>query len=317
VDIIDPHSNTKINQISVADTKGLDYNLSFKITKQNDNIVVIGFGDTPVFNVYNPLTFEKIKGMAELETIDPKLDGTIIRMELDSPNSLFFNDIILEFITTYPDRQYYNVQKELYYNNEEELKAYIRKVDEELTPEQLVTFMMFQSDNEENVSQLYKLTSQSKKHSYFFSTHSGSNNNTIEGFNLYKWRDCDKCQLTVLNDLKFTNTKIEYCDTSIVIVRTHDYTNSPDRETMSAYDSKGVKLFEISQPDYPNLEMMTKSLNLTNVVSEYKHLRDKKQFVLYFGKYGALCMNLSTGKPAWKYEPEVYYLAPDNFRGRR
>jgi hypothetical protein len=168
-----------------------------------------------------------------------------------------------------------------------------------------------------NFTGFYKLTSQNKKHSYFFSTHRGSNKNTIEGFNQYKWRDCDKCQLTVLNDLKFTNTKIEYCDTSIVVLRTHDYSNSPDKETISAYDSKGVKLFEISQTDYPNLETRTKSDDLTRIVSEYIHLQDKNQLILHLDKFGSLCMNLSTGKPDWKYEPEVYYQAPDNFRGRR
>ncbi len=316
VDIIDPKTNNKINHISVADTMDLDYNMSFKITKQNDNIVLIGFGETPIFNVYNPITFKKTKGMAELETMDPKLDSTIIRMELDSPNSLFFNDIILEFITTYPDRQFYNVQKELYYNNIDELKAYITKVDEEMIPVQLITYILVQPDNDNDVSQLYKLTSRDKNKAYYFAMHAGSNDNTIKDFNYYKKRDCDKCQLTKLNDQKFTNTVIAYCDTSIVVLVTNDYVNSPDLETIRAYDSKGVNLFEISQFDYPNLETRTKSKDLTRIASEYIYLQDKNQLIIHFGKFGALCMNLSTGKTDWKYEPEVLYVEPESLRGK-
>lgn len=298
INIVDPFTNKQIRQIKDKKSSGLDYNISFSMSRHNSNIVLIGFGNTPVFDVYNTNTYEKISGSEKLEQLDPKLKNSIASISRKSIDKKYFRDDIIEIKARDYTKYFYDVQRALFFRSEKELDSFVDKTDYEMTPERLTAFVLSED-------RLYAVTHQGKEKAYYFFKIAGSSSFDVQYSNKYKQRDCGKCEVSLLSDEKFARGRIIYSNTSAAVISHIKSRNLYEEGAVSTYFYPDKKLFQIMEKDYPNFAMMKKNNYHPGDRVEVSYVEKDSQVILGFWKYGALCIDLSAGRIIWKFEPEV------------
>lgn len=67
IKIIDPTTGKTIKKIKDKKESDLDPSMNIVLIQQNQNVVLVGMGNTPVFDVYNSESYEKISDIQKLE----------------------------------------------------------------------------------------------------------------------------------------------------------------------------------------------------------------------------------------------------------
>jgi hypothetical protein len=315
INIIDPQSNKQIKQIKNKKDTDLDHNISFQLFKQDDKIVLIGYGETPVFDVYDAVSYQKISDIHDFEKISPLSEIGIAKLNNSGYKYSYLDNKIIEIFSPSFEKYHYDIRENKLFNSEYELLTFIGEKDNETAPPQKTAFTLFRASENGGV-QLYKITSRNKSNFTYLSRIDNSRDRSLEGFNQDKWRDCDKCVATRLTERIFRYTGIAYHDTSLVVMVSGESDEDFDKQSITAFNNKGDQLFEINQNDYPNSEMRKKNKTITPAISGYHHKADKNQLVIFFGKYGAINIEYPSAKIIWKYEPEVKYEEPKSGRRR-
>ncbi len=268
ISVIDPRTSAHIKEIKEKKPFMLDYNISFLICRHNSNIVLIGLGTTPVFDVYNPVTYEKISGFEKIEQMYPGLKSNIHNINLRSTGSKYFKDTIVEITTRKWIRYYYHVEKDVFIGSEKELYAYINKAYREMASDRM---------------RIFKLSE--KK--------------------LYAAALSDLENPSLLTDEIFTDGSIMYSNNSIAVITSFIYHVFYREGMITGFDITGKKLFKIMQYDYPNFEKMKKNNIHPEDSINVWYAERPGRIILGFNDYGAIYIDIASGKSIWKYEPEV------------
>jgi hypothetical protein len=91
-------------------------------------------------------------------------------------------------------------------------------------------------------------------------------------------------------------------DASLAIIQHVTAINENADEELSGIDKNGKILFTINQNEYPNIKDMTEYNHVPNYDQKLKVVRSDNKIIFLFGKHGALCVVINTGKILWKYE---------------
>jgi hypothetical protein len=303
IKVDDPYTNKTVKSIKYKSDSDIDYYTNFSIYKQKINVLIIGYNSsTPVFDVINSTTFEKVSGISELERTYKELESGIVRIEKMSLNKKFFNDEIFEFTTTDGLICFYNVQKDLFFNNEKALKKYIDDTDEENFLQNLFAFALSTVEGSDYQKQLYGISSTSEKYYSKLYGLAGTYNFDLISFNKSKRYNCKKCEATLLSEEKFLESKIVYFDTELVVVISKVSMKKDTDEKIAAFDSSGKKLFEIQSIDFPNVKSMKENNYNIGSTGKFKCSKSGNQIIFNFSEFGILCFDLVTGKQVWKHE---------------
>jgi hypothetical protein len=218
ISIIDPLTKKTLKKIKIKKDEDLDAYMNFSIYEQNGNVAIIGIGTTPIFDVYSAATFEKKSGIKELEQTNKILNKGIVEIRNKSIDSRFIKDNIIEIITTDGITCFYDVQKDLFFDSEEELVTYIKKTDKDIMSYYLVAFVLSPVEVSNYQNQLYVITSTSQRNGEELLSNAGSTNFDEKQFNKSKRFNCKKCMTTLLSEEKFLECNMAYTDTSMVVI---------------------------------------------------------------------------------------------------
>jgi hypothetical protein len=301
--IYDPVKGTIIK--TIKDKKPKDLNIDdFFISQQGENIVLVGIGLTPVFDIYDAKSFQKISGIEEFEQNNEILNMGIARFNSAMiGTSKFLNEIIIKILTNKGELYYYNINQNKFYFSEDEVKRNIYQSDSTLMGQHMYAFAL-------SYNRVY---ADRKQYLYYFES------SNIKGLNeliSFAGRDdfeiglfdqgshyvnkYSKCSL-LLND-EYFYAKILYFDFEIVVLQ---YAKTLDLNAdlyITGFDRSGKRIFDLIQSDFPNVDDM---IDKTRIDLVYLgHItRKKDNLIILFKQFGAICINLKTGKQVWKFEP--------------
>jgi hypothetical protein len=260
-------------------------------------------GSTPLFDVYDPITYEKISGISEFEQSNKKLQSGIVKIEKETYSSKFMDDFIIELLTTDGITCFYNVEKDLFFYSEKELRKYIDKTDKDILAQSYMVFALSQSSGSDYQSQAYLITSDNKNILDEFYRLAGSTSFNPERFEKDKRYKCKKCNARLLTDEIFLEAQIAYYDTSMVVINSLVSMKKDDFTKITAFDKTGKLLFSIHGSEYPNIQLMAENGFRSSNSSDFKFIRIKDELAIFIREYGAIGIDLNTGKQLWKYTP--------------
>jgi hypothetical protein len=303
INILDPVKNKKIKTIKDKRETDLDYNLRFTICRQNQNIVVIGFGNTPVYDVYDTATYQKISGLKEFEKSNITMKKGIVSIEKKYINSYYTMDRIIEIITGDGKKCFYNISKDEFYLSEKKLQSFIEKNDLGVMDSSLVSFAFSPVTGNGYQKFLYSIKSKSIKDKAELLKNSGSVNFNNEDFNRRKKYKCKKCYSELLSKVPFLESSFLYIDTSFAVILSKQSVGNDAAEQITIIDISGKNVITIQKKDFPNLKLIQKEKYHPQKNSDLKCEHFKNKMIIYFGEYGAICLELNMGKTLRKYEP--------------
>jgi hypothetical protein len=306
IKIYDPTNKTKALSIKDKKPKELSSNTHFFIAQQKQNVVIVGDGETPVFDIYDPVTHKKISGIEEFEKNNEILSKGIVKIDSKTIRTKYLKDKVIEIVTNEGKGYYYNIDKNRFYNSEEEIEKEFKKEDLELLSQHMNTFALSSLRNSpiEN-HQLYLVEATSKKGIEDLLNFAGTDNLDLSYFEKSYYHRYKHCKLIPLvKDDFFISGKIIYYDFDLIVIQYLESASATAESIIKAYDNTGNTIFTINLSDYPNVgeiktdkESYLKSYYCQNVI------RDNDNLIFLFEEYGALCINLKTGNQVWKFEP--------------
>jgi hypothetical protein len=306
LNIYDPIAQTKTLTFKDKKEKELSYSTGFFITSQNQNIVIVGASETPVFDTYDPVTHKKISEIKDFEQKYEFLNKGIVRIELKSIQTKFIKDKVIQIVTTDGKGFYYNIDRNTFYNSLEEIEKQFKKEDMALLTQHMHTFALSHVKNSPvDNHQLFLVEATSKRGIDDLYNCAGSDNLDMNYFNksyYYRYKYCNLVPLS--KDDFFISGKIIYYDFDLIIIQYLESASADAELKIKAFDTTGKTIFKIELNDYPNVSMIKtdKASYLKNYYCE-KVVRDNGKIIFMFEEYGALCMDLETGKQVWKFEP--------------
>jgi len=303
IKIHDPFTNKTIKKIKDKKENEHDYYLNFLICSRDSEIVILGLGTTPIFDVYNATTFEKISGISQFRQSNKKLYSGIVKMEKESISAKFFKDNIVKIITTDGITCYYNIEKNLFFYTEKEIRRYIEKADKDILAGHLTVFALSTVSGSDFQDQLYVINSEKTNKLDELHRQAGSSSFDPERFNKDKRYSCKKCSARLLSDEKFLESRLAYYDSTVAVITSLVSMKKDDYDKITAIDKTGKVLFVINGSAYPNRELMDEKGYKPSSYADLKFIRTIDQMVITFKEYGALGIDLTTGKILWKYEP--------------
>lgn len=303
IKIYNPTTGKKIKTVKSeinVDTKNA---YIYSIIPQNQNFFIINIGLTPYLEIYNGHTFEKISGLEEFVQSNKKMKSGIAKMNKKSYSSKFVDDVILEITTNDAKELFYNISKDTFYYSDKELKKYIDKTDSEIMSDKLVSFALAPVEGNNYQKLLYIINSTSKKDKDDLLKLVAYTNFDIGVFQRSKRYECKKCKENLLQEEPFLESNFLFVDTSIVVISSIESLGQDADEMITCYDKTAKKLFQINESDYPNYkEMQEKNIHPRNQ-SMINCARVNDKLIINFDYFGALGIDLKTGKQIWKFEP--------------
>jgi hypothetical protein len=303
IKIIDPTTGKTIKKIKDKKESDLDPSLNIVLIQQNQNTVLVGMGNTPVFDVYNSESYEKISDIQKLEQSKKLLNKGIVEMREKSINSLFVTDYFVEMVTADGIKCFYDVQKDLLFESDKELKTYIDKTDKDIMSAYLFAFVLSPVKGSDYQEQLYCIRSESPKYSGELLENAGQTNFDQTQFNKSKRYNCKKCSSILLSEETFLKSNLTYFDTTMAVIVSLVSMKKDDYEKITAIDTSGKTLFVIQGTEFPNYDSMVENDYHPHNYNRPFFMRLKNRMIIDFDEYGAIAIDLSTGKQLWKYEP--------------
>ncbi len=302
--IYNPITNEKIKSFKDKKDIKLDHYTNFFISQQELKVYIIGTGNTPVIDVYDAVTLEKVSDIEKFEQSDKILRKGIASIHFETPNNRLTKDNVITITTNDGNKCFYNIQQNEFYYSEKELKDYFEESDYALLSKQMFVFVQSNIPNSVNKHQLYIIETNNKKGIEYLQRHAGSINLDVDYFNKnrkYSFKYCNLIPLCPEN--YFLEGKFLYFDASIAIIQHVTAINDTADELITGINKSGKTLFAINQSDYPNIKDMTENNHKPNYNNKLKVIRNSNKIYLLFDKNGAMCMDINTGKILWKYEP--------------
>jgi hypothetical protein len=306
IKIFDPLNKSKTISIKDKKAKELSSNTDFFIARQNQNVVILGTGETPVFDIYDPVTHKKISGIEDFEQKNEVLRKGIAKIESKTIHSKFNKDKVIQIITNNGRGYYYDINQNRFYNSEDEIQKYFKQADLDLLSQHMSILALSPVPNSavEN-HQLCTINATSKKGIDDLLSCIGDGNLDLNNFNKAYYYRYKYCKLTtLLKDDYFINGKIIYLDFDLIVIQYLESASAEAEFKIKAFDNTGKTIFKIELKDYPNIEKIKEDYS-SNLKSFYckEVVRDKENLIFLFEKYGAICIDLKTGKLLWKFEP--------------
>lgn len=300
--IFNPQTGNKIKSWKETKTEDLETYTKFFISTQGENVVVVGLGATPVFDIYNCSSFEKVAGIDHLLNLNDKMKSGIANLQIRSVNPDFGSYDILDITTNDGNNLYYNINQNKFYKNNQEINDDLYKYDIEFIEDNLIAFVLARVEDNNYQKHLYAITAKSKKYIDKLLNEVGSENFYIKNFERQKRYNCKYCDLQQLSKKPFLKSELMYYDTSIAVVGSLVSLEQKANEEITCINKEGNIVFHIPEKHYPNYEEMEDDYYTPYNRSEIKFTRLPNQLIIMFGKYGALCFDLTTGIQLWKWE---------------
>ncbi len=301
IKIYDPLNDKKIKTIKDKKEKEFDNNITFFISQQKKNVLIVGTGSTPVFDIYDASSYKKIADIKNFEKSNTIFSTGISSIKHITSDYWYNNDDMIELTTNDANKCYYNIQQDKFLYSENDFEKHIEDLDSFFIGQQMFVFALSSVSDHIDKRQLYIIETNDKKGIETLKTHEGINILDVDNFNNNK--KYNHCNLIPLcSDTFFLRGNIIYIDSTMAIVHHVNSVNKNAEELISGIHKSGKQLFRIYEADYPNLKDMKKDEHKphNHII---KSTRISNKIVLLFGKYGALCVDVKSGKIIWKYEP--------------
>ena len=305
IKIYDPVSKKKIKTIEDEKDKKMDHYMDFFFSRQEQKVFIIGKGDSPVIDIYDAVTFEKLSDIKKFEQSNVILDKGIASVQYENP---YFNrlnkDDVIEITTNDGNKYFYNIPNNKFYYSENELDEYIQETNYNQMSRQMYSFVLSDIPNNVYQHQLYIIETTSKKGIPSLVELAGANTIVVDNFNESRDHYYKYCTLMPLSDGNyFLEGKIIYLEAAFAVILHVAAVNADAEEMISGIDKSGKTLFTIKQSDYPDIKEMTDRHYHPRQHDELKTIRTNDKIVFLFANYGALCVDITTGNILWKYEP--------------
>jgi hypothetical protein len=306
IKIFDPLNKAKTITIKDKKAKELSNYIDFFIARQNQNVVIVGVGETPVFDIYDPITYKKISGIEDFEQKNEVLRKGIAKIESKTIHSKFNNDKVIQIITNNGSGYYYDINQNRFYNSEDEIEKHFKQADLDLLSQHMSILALSPVPNSAVANhQLCLINATSKKGIDDLLSCVGDGNLDLNNFSKAYYYRFKYCNLTtLLKDDYFINGKIIYYDFDLIVIQYLESASATAEFKIKVFDKTGKTIFKIELKDYPNIEKIKEDYS-SNLRSFYckEVVRENEKLIFLFEKYGALCMDLKTGKQDWKFEP--------------
>ncbi len=302
INIYNPFKNEKIITIKNKRDKELNKHTNFFISQQKQNVFVIGTGNTPVFDVYNANSYEKTTDIKAFEQSHKILNKGIATIERSQFFRKFIKDGVIKISTNDKKVCYFNITQNKLYNSEKEIQKYFDQMDSAYINKHPYSFVLPYIPNSSNKFQLYKIETMNNKGINELIKLAGDNSISVDSIKENNKNFCKFNPLLAFYDY-FTEAKIIYFDSSLVVIEHITDINKDREEIISGFDINRKKLFAIEQKEYPNISKMKEDKYFHNYSKKPKTERDNDKLIIIFEKYGALCINLGSGNILWKYKP--------------
>lgn len=303
INIYDPLTNKKIKSIKDKKQEELDYSINFIISQQDQKVFIIGTGKTPLMDVYDALSYEKISDIEVFEKSNSLLAQGISEI---SAKKFYYNlneDGFIEITTNDGNKCYYNIPNDIFYYSEKELDESVQKMNTDRLRRQMFSFALSSVPEAVDKHQLYLVEINSEKGIDPLRTLAGTNSLNVENFNdddNYYSRYCKIVPL--MKDSFFLEGKIIYSDASMVVIQHVTAINKDAKEIISGIGKSGNTLFTINQSDYPNIDDMNEDHYNPRTYQNLDIIRSGDNIIFLFAKYGGLCVEITTGTILWKLE---------------
>jgi hypothetical protein len=304
IKIYDPLSGEKIKSIKDKKDEELESYTDFFISQQGQKVYIVGTGNTPVIDVYDADTYNKIAGIKDFEKTNSLLGNGITTVQKRSSYYSFNKDDVIDITTNDGNKCFYDIQKDKFFDTENDIREYIEDADYAVVAKQMFTYVLSNIPNSANKHQLYLVAAKSKKVLQTLRGFVGSNSFDVNYFNenkKYYFKDFTLAPLC--EETYFLEGKFIYFDALLAIIQHVDAINKDAKELISGIEKSGKTLFSIKEADYPNIDDMKENSYAPRSNQELKTIRSNDKIVFLFDKYGALCVDINTGKIIWKYEP--------------
>jgi outer membrane protein assembly factor BamB len=150
-------------------------------------------------------------------------------------------------------------------------------------------------------TQLYSIESDAPKGINDLIYFSNSNKYNPEYFNVPDYKHL--ILKPILRNKEFVEGKIIWSDSDIVILQHFSSNVANALMRITAFDASGKQLFTFSQKDFPSIDKMLEDYDTNfSILLIDDVTRENDRIYIIFGEYGAVCMDIITGKMTWKYE---------------
>lgn len=339
--VYDPFRDKRLLRSKDKKDDEFGYDIEFHICKQNENVVVYGTGKTPIFDIYSTSTYKKIGSIEDLEKKYPLLNSGIAEFTEQDIHYWFLKEDVIKIVTKDGNYLFYNIEQDSLFESEENIRIYFHSYDTALLNRYQYTYALSFLENSVDKYQLYRIDATHKNHSHKLSQFAGNNNVDVNYYNKEEMYDeiIDEIKITdtiniddipafegsgsifieyiepitVKSENKFKFTLLTedeilikahflYIDSTIAVISYANSVGNDAKEFISCYNKEGKKLFEIKQDDFPNLKDMEDDNNLPLRYYDMEVSRNENHIVVFFMKYGSICMDLITGETLWKHE---------------
>ncbi len=303
INIYEPFSKEKIKTIKDKKEEELNNSMDFFISQQGQKVFIVGTGNTPVLDIYDAITYQKLSDIKKFEQSHKKLKEGISEIE-HRPSYYGTNkeDVIL-ITTNDGEKIYYNIPQDKYYKNENVLKEDKEESIYERMKRQMFTFVFSVSQTNSNRHQLCIVESNNKKSIPTLLEISETKNLNTNYFKQYKKQYFKYCNLIPLSGNKyFFECQFLYLDSTMAIIEYYPSMKKDVEELIIGIDKRGKVLFDIKQNDFPGIESFRKNMFKPRHYSKLKVIRDRDKIIILFDVYGAFCIDINTGKITWKFE---------------
>lgn len=302
--IHDPLSGKKITTVKDKKSKDIGYSTNLYFIPLNDDFVILGTGNTPIFDQYDGMTFKKKSSIKQLEMQYDILNSGIANIDLrNSYVTKISKSQFLSLLTVNGDECFLSIPEGHLFYNAKQMEQYSKAKDSIIVAKTMSVFSLAPDPDNGRKKKLYKISCKYHKAIPELLYHAGIENLNVQYFNnqrSYYYKNLSKPQL--LNNEYFLEARFEYMDADFVVLSCLQSMAENANELLIGINSSGKVLFRLNQNKYPNAEMMKEDNYKPRNYRNSKYYKYNNQLVILFDKYGALAIDLKDGAINWTLE---------------
>lgn len=301
ISLYDPITQTETKEIKDKKEVDLWQGTRFYICPQEENVMIVGCGTTPVVDVYDPL-LNKLSDITALEKSFPELYSGIVQIETKTNTSRLIKEDMFEIRCNNGSKYTYNATRNKLYQSSIEADNEFRSIDSLEMSKRGNAFLLLTTDTNALINtRLYSLESQTPKGINDLVFFSGSNKYNLKHFN-----EPDYKYLTLKPIVKyktFIEGKIIWSDSDFVILQHFNSNVANALMHITAYNASGKQLYSFSQKYFPNIDKMREDYETSFRFLKFDDVtRVNDRIYIIFDEYGAVCLDINTWQMRWKYE---------------
>lgn len=301
--IYDPATGDKVKSFKENRDEDSDYDLKLFICQQDKKVFVVNTEGEPLIDVYNAATYEKLSDIKSFEKTNPVLSSGIAEVKRLQTNTSVHQENIIEITSKDGNKCLYDITKNKFFSDGNEFGKYSHTTDSALMSKQLSVFVLSRMQGGVEKFQLYLLTSDDARSWSSIMQLRLYHNLDVDNYNSNRGYSYPSSKLLPLSGNSFyLKADIVYSDYNVAVLKYNESLAQDAEQLISIVDRTGKKICTLRESDLPNHDDMKDDYYYWGNELDKNCFRYKDQLVILFGKYGAISIDVTTGKQLWKFE---------------